>query len=136
LTIDFWKTFKGLLARLADLSHHMTWSSLNVGVKETVAVTEPIDPETLEPHKLIWITIEDERVWGLCEENAGEYDMDEDFIPIIPAHVMCRADAWRETRGSQSDQDEAETVRSQCAQSTPKSTSYARRRPPVWVPLF
>ena len=89
-TPDYWKTLKGLIARLADIAHHLTWSSLNTGVKETVAVLEPINPETIEPHKLIWMTMEDEKLCPFCEENAGEYDMDAEFIPIIPAHVMCR----------------------------------------------
>jgi hypothetical protein len=89
-TEDFWKSLKGILARLADLSHHLTWSTLNTGIRETVAAIEPIDPETGEPHKLLWATMEDEKVCDYCNEQEGEYDFDDPLLPAIPAHVMCR----------------------------------------------
>jgi hypothetical protein len=86
---DFWKTLNGLLARLADIAHHFTWSSLNTTVKETVAVIEPEERARL---RLIlkWETMGDERVCDYCEEQEGEYEFDDPFLPMIPAHVMCR----------------------------------------------
>jgi hypothetical protein len=87
---DFWKTLKGLRARLADIAHHFTWSSLNTTVKETVAVLEPEDPETGEPRKLLWVTMEDEKVCDYCNEQEGEYSFDDEFLPMIPGHVFCR----------------------------------------------
>jgi len=90
---DFWKSLKGLLARLADLSHHLTWSSLNTAIREQFAVVED-DYQTVtgEPsgRKLAWTTMGDEKVCDICEGNEGEYDPAEEFLPTMPAHVTCR----------------------------------------------
>jgi hypothetical protein len=94
-SVDFWKTLKGLVYRLSDLAHHLTWSTLNVGIKEVAAVT---DAETGEKYQVEWVTMEDDSVCDQCEASAGVYDSDEPFLPTIPAHVMCRC-IWMPVEG-------------------------------------
>ena len=90
---DFWKSAKGLLARLADLAHHLTWSSVNTAIREQLAVVED-DYQTVtgEPsgRKLQWATMGDDLVCDICEGNEGEYELDDDFLPTMPVHVNCR----------------------------------------------
>ena len=100
---DFWKTVKGLTARLSDLAHHLTWASVNTAIREQVAVIEDdYQTTTGEPsgQKLSWKTVGDvagyesegdeHGVCEICEDNEGEYDPTEDVLPYMPAHVMCR----------------------------------------------
>ena len=90
---DYWKSLKGLLARLADLAHHLTWSSVNTAIKEQFAVIEDdYQATTGEPsgRKLNWTTMGDDLVCDICEGNEGEYELDDDFLPTMPAHVNCR----------------------------------------------
>ena len=90
---EFWKSWKGLMARLADLAHHLTWSTVNTGVKEQLAVVEDdYQATTGEPSglKLYWVTMDDEKVCDYCQEQEGEYDLTDEFLPTMPAHVMCR----------------------------------------------
>ena len=90
---DFWKSLKGLLARLADLAHHLTWSSVNTAIQQQLAVVED-DYQTVtgEPsgRKLYWTTMGDEKVCDYCEGNEGEYEIDDPFLPMLPGHVSCR----------------------------------------------
>ena len=89
---DFWRTLKGLLTRIADISHNFTWSSLNTATKDTVkeriGVIEVEQPE--RKFKLYWETMGDERVCLYCVDHEGEYEPDEPFLPVIPAHPLCR----------------------------------------------
>jgi hypothetical protein len=86
--VDFWRTLQGVLARLSDLAHHFTWSTLNTAVRETVAVVEAERPPE-ERRRILWVTMADEKVCTVCEENEDEYELDEP-LPEMPAHVMCR----------------------------------------------
>ena len=85
---EFWRTLQGLFARLSDLAHHFTWSTLNTAVRETVAVVEAERPPE-ERRRILWVTMGDEKVCTVCEENEDEYELDEP-LPEMPAHVMCR----------------------------------------------
>jgi hypothetical protein len=85
---DFWRTLPGLLARLSDLAHHFTWSTVNTAVRESVAVVEAERPPG-ERRRIRWATMGDEKVCAVCGENEDEYSLDEP-LPEMPAHVMCR----------------------------------------------
>ena len=94
---DFWKSIRGLLARLADLSHNLTWSTVNTAIKEQLAVIEDdYQATTGEPsgRKLYWTTMDDEKVCDYCNEQEGEYSFDDPFLPVIPGHAMCRC-VWQ-----------------------------------------
>jgi len=83
---DFWWTLRGLFARLSDLAHHFTWSTLNTAVRETVAVIQAERPPE-ESRRIRWVTMGDEKVWTVCVENADRYSLDEP-LPEMPAHVI------------------------------------------------
>jgi hypothetical protein len=90
---DFWKSMKGILARLADLSHNLTWSTVNTAIQTQFAIVEDdYQTTTGEPsgRKLSWATMDDEKVCDVCEGNEGEYDPSDEFLPDMPAHVVCR----------------------------------------------
>jgi hypothetical protein len=80
------------MTRIADIAHHFTWASLNTATKELVTVTEGEAPEPRKV-RLFWTTMDDNNVCLLCEDNEHEYsgiDPDEPFLPVIPAHPLCR----------------------------------------------
>jgi len=85
---EFWQSLEGVIARLADLAHHFTWSTVNTAIRETVVVIEEEKPVE-ERGTVSWVTMGDDRVCGLCEENEGEYELDE-TLPEMPGHLMCR----------------------------------------------
>lgn len=90
---DFWKSLKGLLARLADLSHNLTWSTVNTAIREQFAIVEDdYQTTTGEPsgNKLEWVSMGDDKVCPICEGNEGEYEPTDEFLPDLPAHVVCR----------------------------------------------
>ena len=92
---DFWKTVKGLTARLSDLAHHLTWASVNTAIREQIAVVEDdYQTTTGEPsgNKLNWTLHPESSESGpceICEDNEGEYDPTDEFLPVLPAHVHC-----------------------------------------------
>jgi hypothetical protein len=57
-------------------------------MKERIGVIEVEEPE--RKFKLYWETMGDEHVCEYCEEHEGEYDPDDPFLPVIPAHPLCR----------------------------------------------
>jgi len=85
---EFWRTIEGILARLSDLAHHITWSTIGTAIRETIPILEEEEPRE-ERSWLVWVTQGDDRVCSLCLENEGEYEQDEPK-PFMPAHVMCR----------------------------------------------
>jgi hypothetical protein len=89
-TDSFWGSLKGLLHRIADLAHNLTWASLNAGIRETIGILEPEDPKTGEKRTLKWVSMGDNRVCDLCLDSEGEYDPDDPFLPVIPSHALCR----------------------------------------------
>jgi hypothetical protein len=80
------------MTRIADIAHHFTWASVNTAVKdqvrEMVAVLEPEERE--RKMKLYWETMGDDRVCTYCVDHEGEYEPDDPFLPVIPAHPLCR----------------------------------------------
>src|SRR5271157_5053726 len=89
---DFWTTWKGILTRLADISHQFTWGTYNASTKEFLAVLEadPAVPEEEKGNKISWTTMEDVKVCELCDENQGDYDPSDALLPFMPGHVDCR----------------------------------------------
>ena len=90
---DFWKSTKGILARLADIAHNFSWGTFNTSTKEFLAVLEedPSIPEEDKGNVLAWRTMEDDKVCEeICQPNEGEYDPTDAFLPEMPAHVDCR----------------------------------------------
>lgn len=97
--VDFWKTWKGIQARLADLAHNLTWGSVNTAVKEQlIDLDAEYQATTGEPsgNKLTWATMDDDKVCDLCQENEGDYEPDAPFLPDMPGHPLCRC-RWKIT---------------------------------------
>ena len=91
---DFWKTLKGLLARLADIAHHFTWSTYNTTTREIVASIEadPTIPEESKGNLVSWVTHPEWSKSGpceICDGNEGDYEADDPLFPDYPAHVNC-----------------------------------------------
>ncbi len=92
----FWKSMKGLLYRLADVSHNFTWGTLNTTTKEIIVLYE----KRPERRLIRWATKGDIKVCPICykngRENDGEYNVDDPLLPFMPAHVNCRC--WWEMK--------------------------------------
>ena len=91
---EFWKSWKGLMARLADISHNFTWGTYNTSTKEFLAALEedPAVPEDMKGNKLAWTLhpeLSESGPCPICYDNEGEYDPDDPFLPEMPAHVRC-----------------------------------------------
>jgi hypothetical protein len=90
--VDFWKTWKGIQTRLADIAHNFTWGTFNAATQQQLLVLEAdeaVPPED-KGNTLSWATMEDDKVCTLCQENAGDYDPAAPFLPTMPAHIDCR----------------------------------------------
>ena len=73
--------------RISMLAHQATWRTLNQGITITLQIQPPITFDGT----LIWTTADDERVCEECEENEGEYGIEQiDELPDIPVHPFCR----------------------------------------------
>jgi hypothetical protein len=89
---DYWKSLKGLLARLADISHSFVWGTFNAAQATMLADLEadPTIPVEEKGNQLSWTTMDDDKVCDLCQENEGDYEPDDPLLPDMPAHVICR----------------------------------------------
>lgn len=80
---DFWSSLHGLLLRAEALAHDLIWGTLNDTTIEAASLL-PVEGVTVS-----WTTMADDKVCAECDDNDGDYDIDE-FLPECPAHPNCR----------------------------------------------
>jgi hypothetical protein len=94
---SYWKSASGIAARLSDLSHMFSWSSLSEAMKG-IFVSEP------SAKKLIWRTWGDDKTCSDCDGlNGSEYTEEDPMLPEMPNHVLCRC--WFDLEGPEGEQE-------------------------------
>lgn len=101
---DFWRSLKGLVARLNDIAHNLTWGTLNayilesaravkvgetlnvprgavgeIGLETLVDVEAPTEPRQVESRKIEWKTVGDEMGYVSQGDPHGVCELCEDY---------------------------------------------------------
>jgi hypothetical protein len=90
---DYWRTLKGLLARLGMLAHNYTWTLMNTGTQNALAILEePERAAAAEKLKYVWTTHPELSKTGpcpICDDLDGEeFSADEvQTLGYVPGDV-------------------------------------------------
>jgi hypothetical protein len=99
MTEDYWKTLEGIMTRITDIAHNLTWSILNTAIKaqgQAIKENPPdefeelIELEDLLAMEPYWTTMYDGKVCEVCEALEGPHPEGESYGITIPAHPLCR----------------------------------------------